>query len=440
MIYHLFANVFVQFSFQLFISEVIFMINIPRKKYFVSKILIGLAIQIFLSYVLQVVVISFMKESLFPLIIMYFGNAVLSVIPMLMGFDIEGWEIIFILTGGYATEHMIFAISRIMIHILHQEYALYGSLIHLLITRYLIYMIGAGIVYFFVVRIKNKENTPQDSDFRIIILALVITIFAIGFSVYWSYSEEYYGTVIGDIICPAYSVLCCTLALFMEYYVLRENSMKRDKKMMEQLLQIAGTQQKSSKEAIDIINIKCHDLKHQIKALAKIEDYGLRNDYLQEIREAVSIYDSTYHTGCSALDYVLQEKTLIFNERKIAFSCMVEGEMITYMSPTDVYALMGNALDNALERVLKESEKERVISFQIKHHYEMVLIHLENRCSSNLKFVDGIPVTDKKDKVYHGFGVKSMQYIVSKYNGELFMTLNNGKFSLDMLFPLDKES
>lgn len=439
MIYHLLANVFVQFSFQLLISEVIFLINVPRKKHFIFKVLVGLTIQIFLSYLLQIVVTWFVNKSLFPFIIMYFGNAILSVIPMLMAFDIGGWEIIFILTGGYATEHMIFTISRMMIHMLQQEYTLYGSVLHLLITRYLVYMIGATITYFFVVRSKNKENALQNGDFRIIILAFVITIFAIGFSVYWSYSEEYYGTVIGDIICPAYSFLCCALALFMEYYVLRENSMKRDNEMMEQMLQVAGTQQRSSKEAIDIINIKCHDLKHQIKALANMTDYNSRNDYLQEIQEAVSIYDATYHTGCSALDYVLQEKTLLFKERKIEFSCMVEGKMITYMSPVDVYALMGNALDNAFERVLKENEKERVISFQIKHHYEMILIHLENRCSSDLKFVDDIPVTDKKDKMYHGFGIKSMQYIVSKYKGELFMTLNNGKFSVDMLFPLDKE-
>lgn len=109
--------------------------------------------------------------------------------------------------------------------------------------------------------------------------------------------------------------------------------------------------------------------------------------------------------------------------------------MISYITSADVYALMGNALDNALERVMKERDGERIISFQIKHHHDMVLIHLENRCSSTLRFENGMPVTDKEDKARHGFGVKSMAYIVGKYHGELMMSVGHGKFNLDILFP-----
>lgn len=69
----------------------------------------------------------------------------------------------------------------------------------------------------------------------------------------------------------------------MEYDVLRENRMKREQELMEEMLQMANGQQKSTKDAIDIINIKCHDLKHQIRALAKIEDAKARSEYLQEV-------------------------------------------------------------------------------------------------------------------------------------------------------------
>lgn len=204
---------------------------------------------------------------------------------------------------------------------------------------------------------------------------------------------------------------------------------------MEQLLKMADTQQKSAREAIDIINIKCHDLKHQIKALAKMEDAQTRSQYLKEVQEAVSIYDATYHTGCKALDYILREKTLLFNEYHVDFSCLIEGETINFMSSADIYALMGNALDNAFHRVLKEAEDERVISLHIKKQGEMILLHLENRCSRQLEFEDGLPVTDKEDKNQHGFGVKSIRYIAEKYNGDLFIQARDGKFYLDILFP-----
>lgn len=433
MLFHFFEMLCIQFSFQLLVSESVFLIDIPKRKHFLTRLIIGLLLQIVLGALWEFMVIPLIPQLLVQRILLYLGYALMTVIPILGSFEIEIQELIFILAGGYATEHMTFSLSRMVLHLFHGEYQLYGSLIHLLLTRYVIYGAGALTVYFLIIRTKKKVNKLADSDFRILVLAFIIMVFAIGLSAYWSY--EYIGTGIGDVICPAYSFLCCALVLLMEYYVLRENSMKREQEMMEQLLQLSTAQQKSSKEAIDIINMKCHDLKHQMKALAKIEDDQSRAEYLQEIRGAVSIYDATYHTGCSALDYVLREKTLLFNERQIEFSCMVEGQMISYMSSADVYALMGNALDNALERVMKEKEGERIISFQIKHHHDMVLIHLENRCSSALKFEDGMPVTDKEDKARHGFGVKSMRYIVEKYQGEMIMSVQNGKFNLDILIP-----
>ncbi|BFL47968.1 ATP-binding protein [Lactonifactor longoviformis] len=436
MLYSFLESFCIQFTFQLFISESIFLIDIPRKKHFVPRLVGFLIAQIFLGKLWETTLTVILPDSMLQYVCLYIGYALLTIIPISGSFDLELRELIFILAGGYATEHMTFALSKIILYLFHRQYTLYGSLPHLLITRYIIYVMGAMAVYFLIIRTKKKSGELGDSDFRIVVLAFIIMVFAIGFSVYWSYPEEYQGTRVGNIICPAYSFLCCALVLLMEYYVLRENSMKREQEMMEQLLKMSGTQQKSSKEAIDIINMKCHDLKHQMKALEKIENDSSRKEYLQEIREAVSIYDATYHTGCSALDYVLREKTLIFNERNIEFSCMVEGKMISYMSSADVYALMGNALDNALEHVLKEKEGERVIGLQIRHHYDMALIHLENRCSCAPEFKDGIPVTRKKDKTQHGFGVKSMIYIVQKYGGEVLITAKNGKFNLDILLPL----
>lgn len=435
MIYHFLENLWIQFPFQLLISESIFLLDVPKRKNFVLRLVSCLALQIALCALWQSALMLLIPNSLFQYVLLYLSYALFTVIPILGSFDIGIRELIFILAGGYAVEHMIFALSRIVMYLLQGGHPITESLLMVLIKQYAIYPLGAAAIYFFIIRTKKKENRLRDSDFRIAVLGFIIMVFAIGFSVYWSYPQEYTGTRMGEIICPAYSFLCCALVLLMEYYVLRENSMKRDQEMMEQLLQLSHAQQKSSKEAIDIINMKCHDLKHQMKALAKMEDNQSRTAYLEEIRDAVSIYDATYHTGCSALDYVLREKTLLFNERKIEFSCMVEGRMISYITSADVYALMGNALDNSLERVLKEREGERVISFQIKHHHEMVLIHLENRCSSTLRFEKGIPVTDKEDRARHGFGVKSMRYIVEKYHGELFMSVKNGKFSLDILLP-----
>ena len=369
-------------------------------------------------------------------VLLWTGLFVLTLGGIWCCFDLISIELLFVGTGGYATEHIAFALGRIVQYAGGWSEDSLGVPIHTLLFRFLIYVMVSGLMYFLLIRPNRGKGDFKPGDGRIALLALVMLMAAIVLSVFYSYAvfmEQ--GTVASEVVCPLYGILCCTLVLLMEFYVLRENRMKREQEMMEQLLQMANAQRKSAQESIDIINMKCHDLKHQISALARTRDEAVRSEYVAEIQQAVSIYEADYHTGCEPLDYVLREKALISNQHHVTFSCMADGEAIAFLRPADVYALMGNALDNALNRVLQEPEEQRIISLQIKRVGDMVLFHLANRCSQPPEFQDGLPVTSKEDKTAHGFGMKSIRYLVEKYSGELSIQARDGKFCLDILFP-----
>jgi Signal transduction histidine kinase regulating citrate/malate metabolism len=430
-IYSVLEYNFIHFPTELIISEIIFLMNKQRKEHFLVRLIGAQACYFLLAYGWMNFIEGISENSLIPVIFLYLGYAVLTVLPILCCFEIQTLELLFVIVGGYATQHMCFAILRIILYTANHSLKVHGFL-HLA-TQYFTYILWAFIIYFLFVRKNQDKDDFKNEDVRIAVFALVLALAAIVLSAFYSESDEM-PNIYSGVICPAYGILCCAMILIMEYYVLRENRLKREQEMMEQLLQMADGQQKSAEAAINIINIKCHDLKHQIRALAKMEDAAARSEYLKEVQQAVSIYDATYHTGNRALDYILREKSLMFNEHNVEFSCMVEGKTMGFMSTPDIYALMGNALDNALEQVLQEAEGERIISLQIKKNGGMVLVHLENRCSHEPEFRDGLPVTDKREKEKHGFGVKSIRYIAEKYHGELFMAAKDGKFYLDILF------
>ena len=67
-------------------------------------------------------------------------------------------------------------------------------------------------------------------------------------------------------------------------------------------------------------------------------------------------------------------------------------------------------------------------------------IHIENPSSRQPMFMDGLPVTDKQDTDFHGFGMRSMRYICEKYSGALTTGWEDGIFSVDMLFPLGEDA
>lgn len=432
----LIAQNYIQFSFQLIICEIPFLIGERKREKFGIRLIIMAIVYLLLSKMWCDLISPWgNREFLFPYVLVYLGYAVLSGIAIFLMFDIKWLECLFIVAGGYASEHMCFALSRIFLYVLKIPYTTYGNLTHALLTRYAIFPFMAVVVYFIVIKGNKKRKEFSDGDFRIAALAAILLLTAITLSVYWSYDANLETTRIGGLICPAYSFICSMFVLIVAYKILWENEIKREHETMEEMLRMADIQQKSSQEAIDIINIKCHDLKHQLRALARVEDEETRTGYLQEITGAISIYDATYNTGCRPLDYVLREKALLFNEYQVEFSCMAEGSIIQFMAAADIYALFGNALDNALECVQEEKEGERFISFHLTKRGGMVLFHLENRCSRKVEFQEGLPVTHKEDKTQHGFGVRSIIYIAEKYDGQVFMKVENGKYFLDIMLP-----
>ena len=115
---------------------------------------------------------------------------------------------------------------------------------------------------------------------------------------------------------------------------------------------------------------------------------------------------------------------------------MIDGEKLAGIKAGDLAAIFGNALDNAIEYVETLPVEKRIISLIGYARKDVMGIHMENYCEKELKFQDGLPVSTKGNMDYHGFGLKSVRYVVEKYGGNLVIGLENQIFSMDIIFPV----
>ena len=67
---------------------------------------------------------------------------------------------------------------------------------------------------------------------------------------------------------------------------------------------------------------------------------------------------------------------------------------------------------------------------------DMISMNFENYCTETLQIENGLPVTSKQDKNYHGFGMKSIRYVVNKYDGSMHVGMNGNLFVLNILIPI----
>ena len=136
----------------------------------------------------------------------------------------------------------------------------------------------------------------------------------------------------------------------------------READIMKGMLYAERRQHKLSEDTIALINMKCHDLKHQVSALCR--QGQVDPALMEEIGQTVAVYDSDVQTGNGALDVVLTEKSFRCEREHISFSCMLDGRLFDFMAAADIYSLFGNALDNAIESVVGEPEDHRFISIK----------------------------------------------------------------------------
>lgn len=191
-----------------------------------------------------------------------------------------------------------------------------------------------------------------------------------------------------------------------------------------------------SKESVELVNQKYHDLKHQIAALRE-ESGGFQKEQLDRLENSIKSYDIQFQTGNHVLDIVLTGKSLVCQRQNITLTCVVDGSRLSFMDTMDICALFGNALDNAIEGTGKVQELEkRMIHLSVNVQKSFLLITLENYFGGELRFVDGLPQTTSQDQNYHGFGTKSIRTTAQNYGGTASMTAENGWFQLKVIIPV----
>ena len=193
-------------------------------------------------------------------------------------------------------------------------------------------------------------------------------------------------------------------------------------------------------ESIDLINLKYHDLKHQIAGLRAEMSQEKREKWIDSMEKELQGFQPEIQTGNYILDRLILSKLNICNNQKIKFTCVVDGKQLSFMNVADICNIFGNALDNAIENVSLIEEEKRIIHMQVFAQSALLYISISNYCEHEIKVKNGFPISRKVDKVNHGFGMKSINYIVNKYNGNMSFGVEKDMFEIKMLIPIQQTS
>lgn len=428
------------FMLQLLIAETLFTLKLRPKKGLFWRI--PLAIFICFAFAFGLPTLYSAIYSMF----MFLGMFAVTVCAGMLIFDESLKNVLFCAIVGYTVQHIaseLYEFFNIVANVNGNVASdVYGSgtislssVNWFIITLYIwFYGIVYWISFMLVGQNLNTYGVKKLNTSVMFTVGCLIVLIDVIFSSLITYSIPPNTNKLAVAMLHIYNILCCVLALFITFVLPRHVSLKSELDIVRQINYKQKKQYEVSTENVKLINFKCHDLKHQIRNLS--EKRSIDAETLKEIENLIGDYDAVCKTGNDAMDVVLTEKSLLCRKAGIKFICIADGEKMSAIRDSDVYALFGNMLDNAIEAVKSFPEGERTISLNVKTVESFIVISLKNRYKGKLIFKDNLPVTNKSDKDYHGFGMKSMQYTVRQYHGEMSVIANDGIFTLNIVFPL----
>ena len=208
---------------------------------------------------------------------------------------------------------------------------------------------------------------------------------------------------------------------------------------VQQTLETQYQQYKQSRESINIVNMRYHDLKHQIQYLKAEEDAEKRNEFLDKLEKDIKSFEVQNKTGNAVLDTILTSKSLYCYKHGITMTSVADGSLLDFMNVVDICSIFGNALDNAIESVLRIDDKEkRLIHLTVSQHNGFVMIRIENYYEGTLIREGKDYVTTKDDKKLHGYGIKSIKYTADKYGGAVNINTEDSWFDIKIVIPMEK--
>lgn len=306
--------------------------------------------------------------------------------------------------------------------------------VSLFITKFAFFLLTRTALKF----IKPSSVTLSTKEFFAIVSTFLISVIVLSLTAKVQFSIWH-----EDITILTAVLLIGITAINIIVFVLFSMIAKKNQESMQQaMIQVQFEEQKKMYDSISTIyhdlQILQHDLKNELLCVQNFIEQNQGNKAIQYIETLTNTKLNVFHeyvkTGSELLDAMMNMKLNYARECGIEICCNIAVSLNGFHE-NDIMILFSNAIDNAIEASLLQSQKTIILTMENKRNYLCISIANAIDCSvldNNSKLQ-----TTKKDKKYHGFGTQSMNSIVEQYDGMLEYYEKNNMFIANIMIKHD---
>ena len=350
-------------------------------------------------------------------------------------FDYSWKHVLFSATCAYCVQHMTSKIAYLLMMLWGHFDFVFVRYNYSLLCLAMLLLVNAAVcipIYFIWTRRVIRGGELKLGSFKTLIYTAVFIVCAVFLSSYTELALVEGGSPLFELGYICLNGLCALFAwivLMVNFANCQGELLTEEKRTLEQLLEKDKQQYELAKQNMERINIRYHDIKKRRGMAMTVEE-------AQKFDEELKKFRKLYYTGNEVVDITLSEKASLCADAGIQFICSVDGSRLDMIKPYQIYSLLGNAIDNAIESLRSVADEDKkVIRLDIFGRRNMSVIRVVNYLANEPKMENGMPVTTKLDKENHGFGLKSIKSIAEEYGGMIYISTENHEFTLVVTIP-----
>ena len=167
-----------------------------------------------------------------------------------------------------------------------------------------------------------------------------------------------------------------------------------------------------------------HEWKHDLLTLSLLYDQGKTEEignYLKQKNGFAGRAGGISYTESPVLDVILQSAAARAADENVSLKIHVSAPAELGVKDGDLCQLIMNMFDNAFNACALMNESERSIEFNAELKNGYLSINCSNSCPRS--------EIEQKKSISHGYGIATMKKICSRYDSELIIKKEDGRFT-----------
>ena len=226
-------------------------------------------------------------------------------------------------------------------------------------------------------------------------------------------------------------ILCFMYIIFMVFDFFDGYSKKIEVESLKKIAEERKANYRTLRESNEQIRIMRHDMNKHLKVITDLIAKNKTDEarkYIDALNDENKNFSSYVYTNNEAFDTAINIECQRARASGVDFKSFIGVNGEIKMDDTDITKLFCNLLDNAVEAA--EKTKEKFVSIYVTQNGGDLVVSVKN--SSGEVDVSDLRTT-KSDEANHGYGLKSIDSVLEKYDISINRSYKGGLFETDIV-------